>query len=266
MKAGCLMTGEMIWGIWIPFLGTTLGAASVLFLRKNLNIALQRALTGFAAGVMVAASIWSLLIPAMEQAGHMGQWAFVPAASGFWLGVLFLLALDRVVPHLHQNSSEPEGPRVALKRTTMLVFAVTLHNIPEGMAVGVVFAGCLAEDSTITMAGALALSLGIAIQNFPEGAIISMPLKAEGMKKSRAFLYGVLSGVVEPAAALLTLLAAGLVVPILPYLLSFAAGAMVYVVVEELVPEMSAGRHSNLGTVFFALGFTVMMALDVALG
>jgi ZIP family zinc transporter len=260
------MQGEVIQGILIPFLGTALGAACVLFMKNTLNILLQRVLTGFAAGVMVAASIWSLLVPAMEQAADMGQWAFVPAVAGFWLGILFLLVLDRTIPHLHQGSSEPEGPRVALKRTTMLVLAVTLHNIPEGMAVGVVFAGCLSGDSAVTMTGALALSIGIAIQNFPEGAIISMPLKAEGMKKQKAFLYGMLSGIVEPAAALLTVLASGFIVPALPYLLSFAAGAMIYVVVEELIPEMSAGQHSNMGTVFFAFGFTVMLALDVALG
>ena len=260
------MQGEVIQGILIPFLGTALGAACVLFMKNTLNILLQRILTGFAAGVMVAASIWSLLVPAMEQAADMGQWAFVPAVAGFWLGILFLLVLDRTIPHLHQGSSEPEGPRVALKRTTMLVLAVTLHNIPEGMAVGVVFAGCLSGDSAVTMTGALALSIGIAIQNFPEGAIISMPLKAEGMKKQKAFLYGMLSGIVEPVAALLTVLASGFLVPALPYLLSFAAGAMIYVVVEELIPEMSAGQHSNMGTVFFAFGFTVMLALDVALG
>lgn len=260
------MQGEVIQGILIPFLGTALGAACVLFMKNTLNILLQRILTGFAAGVMVAASIWSLLVPAMEQAADMGQWAFVPAVAGFWLGILFLLTLDRTIPHLHQGSSEPEGPRVALKKTTMLVLAVTLHNIPEGMAVGVVFAGCLSGNSAVTMTGALALSIGIAIQNFPEGAIISMPLKAEGMKKQKAFLYGMLSGIVEPIAALLTVLASGFIVPALPYLLSFAAGAMIYVVVEELIPEMSAGQHSNMGTVFFAFGFTVMLALDVALG
>ena len=260
------MQTEVIRGIMIPFLGTALGAACVFFMKNKLHVSVQRALTGFAAGVMVAASIWSLLVPAMEQAADMGQWAFVPAVAGFWLGILFLLVLDRTIPHLHQGSSEPEGPRVALKRTTMLVLAVTLHNIPEGMAVGVVFAGCLSGDSAVTMTGALALSIGIAIQNFPEGAIISMPLKAEGMKKQKAFLYGMLSGIVEPAAALLTVLASGFIVPALPYLLSFAAGAMIYVVVEELIPEMSAGQHSNMGTVFFAFGFTVMLALDVALG
>lgn len=260
------MSIEVIWGILIPFLGTTLGAACVLFIKNKLNMTVQRMLTGFAAGVMVAASIWSLLIPAMEQAVSMGRLSFVPAVVGFWLGILFLLLLDRVIPHLHQGSDEPEGPKVTLKKTTMLVLAVTLHNIPEGMAVGVVFAGWLSGSGTMTMAGALALSIGIAIQNFPEGAIISMPLRAEGMKKRDSFLYGMLSGVVEPLAAVLTIWAAGFVVPILPYLLSFAAGAMIYVVVEELIPEMSAGTHSNLGTVFFALGFTVMLALDVALG
>lgn len=260
------MTREVIGGILIPFLGTVLGAACVLFMKGGLNAVLQKALTGFAAGVMVAASIWSLLVPAMDQSAAMGDWAFMPAVIGFWLGIVFLLFLDRMVPHLHQNSDEPEGPKAALKKTTMLVLAVTLHNIPEGMAVGVVFAGVLAGNSTISLTGALALSVGIAIQNFPEGAIIAMPLKAEGMQKTSAFLYGVLSGAVEAVAAAFTVLAAELVVPALPYLLSFAAGAMMYVVVEELIPETSAGRHSNWGTVFFALGFTVMLALDVALG
>lgn len=260
------MTTEIIRGVFIPFLGTALGAACVLFMKGALNASVQRALTGFAAGVMVAASIWSLLIPAMEQASSMGSWAFIPAVAGFWFGILFLLFLDRIIPHLHQGSDEPEGPKTALKKTTMLVLAVTLHNIPEGMAVGVVFAGCMAGNSAITMAGALVLAIGIAIQNFPEGAIISMPLRSEGMKKSRAFLYGVLSGAVEPIASLLTIWASGYIIPLLPYLLSFAAGAMVYVVVEELIPDMSAGNHSNLGTVFFAFGFTVMLTLDVALG
>ncbi len=260
------MRVEIIQGALLPFLGTTLGAACVLFMRKELDQAVQRALTGSAAGVMVAASIWSLLVPAMEQAEGMGPWAFVPAVAGFWLGILFLLALDQIVPHLHQGSDEPEGPRVAWKRTTMLVLAVTLHNIPEGMAVGAVLAGWAEGSETITMAGALTLALGIAIQNFPEGAIISMPLHSEGEGKGKAFLCGVLSGVVEPVAALLTFWAAHFVVPVLPYLLSFAAGAMIYVVVEELIPEMSQGHHSNLGTLFFALGFTLMLALDVALG
>lgn len=254
------------YGILIPFLGTSFGAACVFFMRQALNKQIQRALTGFAAGVMVAASIWSLLIPAIEQSARLRMLAFLPAAAGFWLGILFLLLLDRLIPHLHLGSDQAEGPKSQLQRTTMMILAVTLHNIPEGMAVGVVYAGYLSGASQITAAGALALSLGIAIQNFPEGAIISMPLRAEGMKKGRAFLGGVLSGVVEPIGAVLTVLAAGLVVPALPYLLSFAAGAMLYVVVEELIPEMSEGKHSNIGTVFFAIGFSLMMVLDVALG
>lgn len=255
-----------ILGIMIPFLGTVFGSACVLFLKSKLNSLLQRALTGFAAGVMVAASIWSLLIPAMEQSQSMGKWAFVPAVAGFWFGILFLLLLDRTIPHLHMNSDKAEGPKSSLQKTTMLVLAVTLHNLPEGMAVGVVYAGWLSGDARITAMSALALSLGIAIQNFPEGAIISMPLRAEGVSAGKAFFYGVLSGIVEPVGAVLTILAAGLVVPFLPYLLSFAAGAMLYVVVEELIPEMSKGNHSNIGTILFAAGFTVMMALDVALG
>ena len=260
------MIQDAFWGILIPFLGTSLGAGCVFFLKNSLRDGIQRALTGFAAGVMVAASVWSLLIPAMEQAADLGGLAFFPAAVGFWLGILFLLLLDHLIPHLHQNSLQAEGPKSQLQRTTMMVLAVTLHNIPEGMAVGVVYAGYLAGTAQITAAGALALSLGIAIQNFPEGAIISMPLRAEGMKKGRAFWGGVLSGIVEPIGAVLTILAAGIVVPALPYLLSFAAGAMLYVVVEELIPEMSQGQHSNVGTVFFAVGFSVMMVLDVALG
>ncbi len=260
------MLSTVLQGVLLPFIGTLLGAACVFAMRVSLHEKIQRALTGFAAGVMVAASVWSLLIPAMEQAENMGRWAFLPAVVGFWLGVLFLLVLDKTIPHLHQNSDEPEGPRTRLKRTTMLVLAVTLHNIPEGMAVGVVLAGWMAGNETITVTGALALSIGIAIQNFPEGAVISMPLRAEGMGKGQAFLYGVLSGVVEPLAAVLTIWAAGLILPALPYLLSFAAGAMIYVVVEELIPEASAGEHSNLGTLFFAAGFTVMLVLDVALG
>ena len=257
---------ETFFGIMIPFLGTTLGAACVFFMKKSLGDLVQRSLAGFAAGVMVAASIWSLLIPAIEQSEDMGKLSFLPAFIGFWSGVLFLLLLDRLIPHLHVGSEQAEGPKSKLGRTTMMVLAVTLHNIPEGMAVGVVYAGFLSGNTQITAASALALSLGIAIQNFPEGAIISMPLRAEGEHKGRAFLGGVLSGVVEPIGAVLTLLAAQLVIPALPYLLSFAAGAMLYVVVEELIPEMSQGRHSNLGTVFFAVGFSVMMVLDVALG
>ena len=253
-------------GILIPFAGTTLGAACVFFMKETLHEGVQRALTGFAAGVMVAASIWSLLIPAMEQAENLGRLACFPATLGFWVGIGFLMLRDVAVPHLLQGADEPEGPHSGFSRTTMLVLAVTLHNIPEGMAVGVVYAGYLTSSASITAMGALALSLGIAIQNFPEGAIISMPLKAEGMSRGRAFWTGALSGAVEPVGALLTIWAAGLVVPALPYLLSFAAGAMIYVVVEELIPEMSQGEHSNIGTLCFALGFSVMMVLDVALG
>ena len=257
---------SVCYGITIPFLGTSAGAACVFFMKKNMSEQLSRILTGFAAGVMVAASVWSLLIPAMEQSGGRGRLAFVPAVTGFWGGILFLLLLDHVIPHLHQHSNRVEGPKSRLQRTTMMVLAVTLHNIPEGMAVGVVYAGYLAGNRNISAMAALALSLGIAIQNFPEGAIISMPLRAEGMKKGKAFWGGVLSGIVEPIGAVLTILAAGIVIPALPYLLSFAAGAMLYVVVEELIPEMSQGKHSNIGTVFFAVGFSVMMMLDVALG
>lgn len=253
-------------GLLIPFLGTTLGAGCVFLLKKQMTKNMQRILTGFAAGVMVAASIWSLLIPAMEQSRNMGSWSFLPAVIGFWLGIMFLLILDHVIPHLHMNSKDTEGPSKPLKRTTMLLLAVTIHNLPEGMAVGVVYAGWLSGNSGITLMGALTLSLGIAIQNFPEGAIISMPLKAEGKGKGKAFLLGTLSGVVEPIGAILTIGAASLIMPALPYLLSFAAGAMIYVVVEELIPEMSEGKHSDLGVIFFAVGFTLMMALDVALG
>lgn len=260
------MNWSVFYGILIPFLGTSFGAACVFFMKKEMGDRLQRMLTGFAAGVMVAASIWSLLIPAMEQVSDMGKLAFVPAVAGFWCGILFLLLLDHIIPHLHRNSQRAEGPESQLKRTTMLVLAVTLHNIPEGMAVGVVYAGYLAGNTQISAAAAMALSLGIAIQNFPEGAIISMPLRAEGTGKPKAFLGGVLSGIVEPIGAILTILAAGLIVPALPYLLSFAAGAMLYVVVEELIPEMSQGEHSDVGTISFAVGFSVMMMLDVALG
>ena len=260
------MNINVFYGILIPFIGTSAGAACVFFMKRNLNQQVQRALTGFAAGVMVAASVWSLLIPSIEQSADMGKFSFIPAAVGFWIGVLFLLLLDHMIPHLHQNSDKAEGPKSRLQRTTMLVLAVTLHNIPEGMAVGVIYAGFLAGNTQITAASAFALSLGIAIQNFPEGAIISMPLRAEGEKRSKAFLGGVLSGIVEPIGAVLTLLAAQFIIPALPYLLSFAAGAMLYVVVEEMIPEMSQGQHSNVGTIFFAVGFSIMMVLDVALG
>lgn len=253
-------------GLMIPFLGTTLGAGMVFFMKGSMNQKLEKMLLGFAAGVMIAASVWSLLIPSIEMTEQAGGIAWIPACVGFLLGMIFLLLLDSVIPHLHLDSDKPEGPKTKLGKSAMLVLAVTLHNIPEGMAVGVVYAGYLAGNAKITVAAAMALSIGIAIQNFPEGAIISMPLRAEGMKVSKAFAGGVLSGIVEPAGAMLTILAAGYIVPALPYLLSFAAGAMIYVVVEELIPEMSQGEHSDLGTIFFAVGFTVMMSLDVALG
>ena len=259
----------VIWGLIIPFFGTAAGAACVFFLKKDLQANVQRALTGFAAGVMVAASIWSLIVPAIEQSEAKGRLAFLPAFIGFWIGILFLLSLDHVIPHLHRRidqADQVEGPKANLNRTLMLVLAVTLHNIPEGMAVGVVYAGLFSGSANITAGGALALALGIAIQNFPEGAIISMPLFAEGKSKSRSFWLGVLSGAVEPIFGGITVLVASLVVPAMPYLLSFAAGAMLYVVVEELIPEMSSGEHSNIGVMFFAVGFSLMMALDVALG
>ncbi len=256
----------MLYGLLFPLIGTALGAAGVFFMKSDMPELVRRGLTGFAAGVMVAASIWSLLIPAMEQSGHLAQWAFVPAFLGFWAGILFLLLLDRLIPHLHMGADKAEGPKTSLGKNTMMVLAVILHNIPEGIAVGVVYAGLRTGNSGISATGALALALGIAIQNFPEGAIISMPLRGEGMGKGRAFAWGVLSGVVEPLGALMAIGLAGLVVPALPYLLSFAAGAMIYVVVEELIPEMSEGSHWNIGTLCFAAGFTIMMALDVALG
>lgn len=260
------MNKDIIIGIIIPFIGTTLGAGMVFFLRKKMSTLLEKALLGFASGVMIAASIWSLIIPALDMAEEQGVVPWIPAAAGFILGILFLLILDSIIPHLHLDKEKPEGVRSNFKKSTMLVLAVTLHNIPEGMAVGVVFAGMLSENALISAAGAFALSIGIAIQNFPEGAVISMPLKSEGMSKPKAFMYGALSGIVEPAAAVITLLLTGLIVPVLPYLLSFAAGAMIYVVVEELIPESQSGEHSNIGTIGVAVGFVVMMILDVALG
>lgn len=260
------MNTEVLSVILLPFLGTTIGAGFVFFLKGQMNRTLQRSLTGFAAGVMVAASVWSLIIPAMDQSAHMGKLAFIPAFVGVWGGFLFLLLLDHVIPHLHLNGGDPEGSPSNLGKSTMMVLAVALHNLPEGMAVGVVAAGWLAGNESISAAAALALSLGIALQNLPEGAIISMPLKSNGMGRGRAFGYGVISGVIEPIGAILTILLANVLVPVLPYLLAFSAGAMLYVVVEELIPEMSEGEHSNIGTVFFAVGFTLMMVLDVALG
>ena len=256
-------------GLMIPFIGTTLGAACVFMLKDKLNEILEKILLGFASGVMVAASVWSLIIPSIEMSENMGRLAFVPAAAGIALGVLFLLAMDRVIPHLHAGSDEPEGSMEAgshLKKTTLLTLAVTLHNIPEGMAVGVVFAGMLSGDSRITLAAAFALTIGIAIQNFPEGAIISMPLKSAGHSSLKGFMYGTLSGIVEPIAAAITIFLTSFLTPVLPYLLSFAAGAMLYVVVEELLPEASGGKKDDITTIGFAAGFVLMMILDVALG
>ena len=257
---------ELAAGLLIPFLGTTLGAACVFFVKNEIHPLVQKALLGFASGVMVAASVWSLLIPSMEMTEGMGRLAFVPAAVGFLLGILFLLAMDRIIPHLHLNEEAPEGLPSHLKKTTMLVLAVTLHNIPEGMSVGVAYAGAALQGSGISTAAAFALAIGIAIQNFPEGAIISLPLCAEGMSRKRAFICGMLSGIVEPIGGFITILIAGLISPILPYLLSFAAGAMIYVVIDELIPESQAGEHSNIGTIGAAVGFALMMVLDVALG
>ena len=257
---------KLIWGLLIPFLGTTLGSGLVFLMKNKINKKIEKLLLGFASGVMIAASIWSLIIPALDMAEEQGVITWVPATTGFLLGIGFLLVLDSIIPHLHLNTDKPEGLKSKIQKTTMMVLAVTLHNIPEGMAVGVVFAGALAQNTGITMAGAIALAIGIAIQNFPEGAIISMPLKSEGMSKSKAFLYGTLSGIVEPIGAILTICLTNLVVPILPYLLSFAAGAMIYVVVEELIPESQTGEHSNIGTIGVAIGFVIMMILDVALG
>lgn len=253
-------------GILIPFLGTTLGSSLVFFMKDKINSKIEKILLGFASGVMIAASVWSLIIPSIEMAENQNLITWLPASIGFLLGIIFLLALDNIIPHLHLNSDLPEGPKSKLKKTTMMVLAVTLHNLPEGMAVGVIFAGYLSGNTSITLTGAFALSIGIAIQNFPEGAIISMPLKSEGMTKSKSFLYGTLSGIVEPIGSIITILLTKSVVPFLPYLLSFAAGAMIYVVVEELIPESQTGEHSNIGTIGVAIGFVLMMILDVALG
>lgn len=260
------MIDKNVWmGVLIPLLGTSLGAACVFFIRDAIPAKVQKALLGFASGVMVAASVWSLLMPAMDMSQDLGKLSFVPAAVGFLLGIGFLLLMDEVIPHMHMDKETPEGVKSSWKKDTMLLMAVTLHNIPEGCAVGVVFAGAMASNSNITLAGALALSVGIAIQNFPEGAIISLPLK-ERMGRGKAFACGILSGVVEPIGAVVTILLAEQVTPILPYFLAFAAGAMIYVVVEELIPESAQGDHSNLGTIGFAIGFVIMMILDVALG
>lgn len=260
------MTTEVISSILMPFVGTSLGACCVFFMKKDFSPTLQRILLGFAGGVMVAASVWSLVIPALEYSTDMGKLSFIPAVVGIWLGIMFLLLLDKIIPHLHMNSDEAEGVKSNLPKSAMLMLAVALHNLPEGVAVGVVIAGGMADNTGLSLAGAMTLALGIAIQNFPEGAIISMPLRGEGLSKGKAFLWGVLSGLVEPLAAICAILLAGFVSPLLPWMLGFAAGAMLYVVVEELIPEMSAGEHSNIGTIAFAAGFTLMIVLDVALG
>lgn len=257
---------DIFYGLLIPFMGTTLGAAMVYLMKKDMSPSLKKALLGFASGVMIAASVWSLLIPSLEMGEKQSEISWMPAAGGFLLGMGFLLLLDTIIPHLHVNSDEPEGVHSHLKKTTMLVFAITLHNIPEGMAVGVVLAGSMIQNTGVTVAGALALSIGIAIQNFPEGAIVSMPLKAAGRSKNKAFVLGTLSGIVEPIAAVITMLLISVVMPVMPYFLSFAAGAMIYVVVEELIPESQSGTHSNIATIGVAIGFTLMMVLDVALG
>lgn len=257
---------QLLIGLLIPFLGTTLGSSMVFWMKNKMNAKTEKILLGFASGVMIAASIWSLIIPAINMAEEQGKVAWVPAAIGFLLGIVFLLVLDSVVPHMHLETDKPEGIKSKLKKTTMMLFAVTLHNIPEGMAVGVTFAGAIMGNTGITIAGAIALACGIAVQNFPEGAIVSMPLRSEGVSKPKAFLYGTLSGIVEPIAAIITILLANAIIPILPYFLSFAAGAMIYVVVEELIPESQAGEHSNIGTIGVAIGFVIMMILDVALG
>ena len=258
---------NIVIGILIPLIGTTLGAACVFIMKKEINELVNKGLIGFAAGVMVAASVWSLIIPSITMSSDMDNFAFIPAAIGVIVGIAFMLLLDRIIPHLHYNNDKPEGLKSEkIRKATMLVLAVVLHNIPEGMAVGVVFAGVMSQNSLITLSGALALSIGIAIQNFPEGTIISMPLRSEGISKCKSFLYGFLSGVVEPIGALLTILFSSTINPLMPYLLSFAAGSMIYVVVEELIPESSAGEHSNIGTIGFAAGFVIMMILDVALG
>lgn len=253
-------------GVLIPFIGTVLGSSLVFFMKKELNLKIEKILLGFASGVMIAASIWSLIVPSIDMSNSMGDLSFIPAAVGFLLGILFLLILDSIIPHLHVNSEEPEGVKSNLKKTTMFVLAVALHNIPEGMAVGVVLAGAYYGNSVITVAGAIALAVGIAIQNFPEGAIVSLPLRGNGETRKKSFLMGVVSGVVEPFGAILTILLTSYIEPVLPYLLAFAAGAMIYVVVEELIPQSQAGKHTNLATISLSLGFILMMILDIALG
>ena len=268
VQGGSMLDFNTIAGVSIPFVGTTLGAAMVFFMKDKIHPLLQKALLGFSSGVMMAASVWSLLIPAMDLSTErgMGKFSFLPAISGLLIGILLLLLFDRLIPHLHLNQTQPEGPKSSLQKTTMMILAVAIHNLPEGMAVGAVFAGLKNAGTEVTLASAFALSVGIAIQNFPEGAIISMPLKSEGISRRKSFLYGTLSGLVEPFGAIAVILLSDFLIPLLPYLLSFAAGAMIYVIVEEIIPEASEGTHSNIATIGFAVGFCVMMILDVALG
>lgn len=260
------LTLGIVVALTVPLAGTTIGSGMAFFMKKQMSIPFQKALLGFAAGVMIAASVWSLINPAIEMAGEQGVIAWLPAAVGFLAGMGLLLVIDSLLPHLHIDAKKPEGVPSNFKNSTMLFFAIALHNLPEGMAVGVVLAGFLSGESTIALAGVVALAIGIAIQNIPEGAVISMPLVSSGLSKGRAFGLGFLSGVIEPLGALLMLAFTSLVTPFLPYVLAFAAGAMIYVVVEELIPETQAGEHSNVGTIGVALGFTLMMVLDVALG
>ena len=260
------MIVEIIFSVLIPFVGTILGAGCVFFIKGKLNNSVLKAFSGFAAGVMIAAAIWSLILPSFDASNYLGALSFIPVLVGLWLGFLFLMLLDKIIPHMHADSNEAEGPKCNLKKSTMTALAVALHNLPEGMAVGVVLASAQAGETSVSITMAIALAIGIAVQNFPEGAIISIPLNNCGMKKSKTFGLGVLSGIVEPIGAVITLLLANLITPLLPYLLSFAAGAMIYVVIEELIPEMSEGEHSHIGTIFFAIGFSLMMVLDILLG
>ena len=257
---------DILLSLFIPFIGTVLGAGTVFLVKGELKKSVLKSFSGFAAGVMIAASVWSLIIPAFDYSSDMGNLSFIPVVVGLWLGLLFLMLLDKIIPHTHIDKNENEGPKVNLKKTTMTALAVALHNLPEGIAVGVVLASAKSANSQVPISMAIALAIGIAIQNFPEGAIVSIPLKSCGIKKEKTFLLGVLSGAVEPIAALITLLLSNLLTPALPYLLSFAAGAMIYVVVEELIPDMNDEEHSHIGLIFFAIGFTIMMILDVLLG
>lgn len=264
IKRGDIM--NIVIGILIPFIGTSLGAACVYAMKKEISKKVNKILLGFASGVMIAASIWSLIIPSINMSSGMGKLAFIPAAIGIFLGVMFLFSLDKIIPHMHVDSNKTEGiKRYNISKTTKLIFSVVLHNIPEGMAVGITYAAVINDGSAVNFTAAIALSLGIAIQNFPEGAIISMPLKSEGLGKNKSFIYGALSGIVEPIAAAITILFSSFITPFMPYLLSFAAGAMIFVVVEELIPEAAVDNASDISAIAFSLGFIIMMILDVAL-